>query len=391
MTPDRIAIVGASVAGLSLAWALKRRGIEATVYERSSGLLAHQGAGVMLSESLIETLQLSEARPVTRRCYVGTSGQVLWEQSVTKYAAGWGDVYGSLRRHAGDIVLYEDCKVEQTELDPPTLRFASREAQVFDLIVGADGIGSIVRPHLDPNFTPRYLGYVAIRGLIPRSQLPDGLPAITQDLFRDTMMKLVMDGEHVVLYGLPSDDEHLNWMWYANLNESALARLLTDRHGRKHRWSLPPGTLSPAAEDELRAMSAARLPAWMDELVSATETLFLQPIFDGVATQTVGSGLALVGDAAHLAVPHVGAGVTLAVEDSFTLAEALADNSGSLASRLGAWSASRRATVTERLSLALRLGLSLQSGGQSWDSWSADRFNSWWDTLLASTPVDKSV
>jgi 2-polyprenyl-6-methoxyphenol hydroxylase-like FAD-dependent oxidoreductase len=390
MTPGKIAIVGGSVAGLSLTWALHRRGMDATVFERSTGLLAHQGAGVMLGASLVQSLQLTNTRPVTRRYYLGTEGQVLWEQSVEKYAASWGDVYGVLRRHTADAVIHENCPVGDVESNPPRLRSLRRGQDRFDLIVGADGIGSVVRALLDPDFAPRYLGYVAVRGLVPRAQLPRGMPASIDDLFDNAMAKLVMDGEHATLYALPESAEPLNWMWYVNVPERGLPRLLTDRNGQRHRWSLPPGTLHAGIENELRAIAASRLPVWMNSLVATTETLFLQPIFSGMVKRTLGPGVVLVGDAAHLAVPHVGAGVALAVEDSFTLAELIATGGDDREARLDAWARSRQAAATTRLAFAIRLGQSLQTGGKSWESWSHEAFSEWWERLLAGAPADKS-
>jgi 2-polyprenyl-6-methoxyphenol hydroxylase-like FAD-dependent oxidoreductase len=390
VTPQRIAIVGGSVAGLSLATALRRSGIQAAVYERASGMLAHRGAGVMLSASLVKALRLRDTRPVTRRYYLGASGQVLWQQSVEKYAAGWGDIYGVLRRHASDVVLYEDCSVRRVEIDPPRLCTVGRGEEIFDLIVGADGTGSVVRSRLDPDFRPGYLGYTALRGLVPRKHLPDGMPLPIHDLFDDAMAKLLLDGEHATLYALPGHAEPLNWMWYLNVPEDNLARLLTDRHGRRHRWSLPPGALHPEVEKALRARGESRLPRWMASLVAATDTLFLQPIFHGLAEPSVGSGLALVGDAAHLAVPHAGAGVTLAFEDAITLAEVIAGGHDNLVARLSAWAKRRRATVATRLGFAVHLGRSLQHRGKSWESWSPESFEQWWRSLLAEAPDDKS-
>jgi 2-polyprenyl-6-methoxyphenol hydroxylase-like FAD-dependent oxidoreductase len=389
-TRAKIAIVGGSIAGLSLAWALQRRGVHAAVFERSSGLLRHQGAGVMLGGALVQSLELTNTRTVTRRYYLGTDGQVLWEQSVEKYAASWSDIYGVLRRNTADVMVYENCPVEGIDMDRLRLSSPRNGQEPFELIVGADGIGSLVRGYVDPDFAPHYLGYIALRGLVPRERLPGDMPVRVHDLFDNAMAKLLMNGEHATLYGLPGGDEPLNWMWYVNVPESRLARLLTDRHGHRHAWSLPPGALHAEIERELRGIAAMRLPAWMNALVAASETLFLQPIFSGMVERAVEAGVVLVGDAAHLSVPHVGAGVSLAVEDSFALAEVIANGGDDRKARLDAWAESRRATATPRLSLAIRLGESLQTKGKSWESWSPEIFDEWWTRVVADAPVDKS-
>ncbi len=386
----RIGIVGASMAGLSLAWGLRRYGIETTLYERSSGLHAHQGAGVTLTPWLVQTLELDGLRHISRYLYLGNSGKILWDQQVDKYAAGWGDIYGVLRRRIDGTALFEHCPVQRVETRPPRICIDGRDEEAFDLVAGADGIGSLVRTKLDPDFLPHYLGYVAVRGLVPRTRLPDRLPATIASLFGNAMAKVIMDGEHATLYGLPGDDEPLNWMWYANFPESALVRLLTDRDGDTHRWSIPSGKLRHDIEAELRALGADRLPPWLAALMEATEELFLQPIFYGVANPVVGSGLALVGDAAHLAVPHIGGGVTLAVQDSLTLAETIAGSGNNFESQLPAWAESRRSINTAHLAFAARLGKSLQSTGKPWELWRHEDFDRWWDTLQPRAPEGKS-
>jgi 2,6-dihydroxypyridine 3-monooxygenase len=390
MPSPRIAIVGGSMGGLSLAWRLGEHGIAARVYERSTGLLAHQGAGLMLAGAMVETLGPGGTRPVTRRVCLGAAGGVLREQRVEKHAVGWGDVYAALRRRTRTVELYEDCPVRSVEIGPPRVRTDRRGEEVFDLVVGADGIGSVVRERLDPHFVPRNLGYVAVRGLVPRAALPAGLPAVVQDLFDDAMAKVLLDGEHVTLYALPGADEHLNWMWYANVPPASLGRLLTDRQGHTHRWSMPAGAIDPVVEADLRALATERLPPWLGALVGATETVFLQPVFSGFAARVVAPGLALVGDAAHLAVPHVGGGVTLAVQDSLALADAIAAGGDALDTRLRRWADARLAVTRPRLEFAIRLGRSLQSGGKPWERWSRTEFERWWAALLADAPADAS-
>ena len=229
-----------------------------------------------------------------------------------------------------------------------------------------------------------------MRGLIARRQLPSALPAVIDSLFDDAMAKVLLGGAHVTLYGLPGGDEPLNWMWYLNLPSGDLPGLLTDAQGIAHRWSLPAGTLPAATEARLRAMADERLPDWLAALVDSTETLFLQPVYAGFAQQMVAPGLVLVGDAAHLAVPHVGGGVTLALQDTLALAEAVAQTGAGLEERLSRWEAARLRANTPRLEFAVRLGLSLQSKGKDWTGWGAADFERWWSHILEDAPDDAS-
>ena len=387
---ERVGIVGGSVAGLSLALELQRRGIAARVYERSAGLLAHQGAGLMLARPIVERLGLAGARSVRRRLSLGPAGQVLWRQAVEKHAVGWSEVIGALRAQVEGIGLYEQCSVSAVGADPPRVHTARFGTETFDLVVGADGIGSVVRAAVDPGFEACYLGCVAVRGPIARRQLTGALPAVHDSLLDDAMAKVLLGGAHVTLYGLPGGDEPLNWMWYLNLPSGDLPGLLTDAQGIAHRWSLPAGTLPAATEARLRAMADERLPDWLAALVDSTETLFLQPVYAGFAQQMVAPGLVLVGDAAHLAVPHVGGGVTLALQDTLALAEAVAQTGAGLEERLSRWEAARLRANTPRLEFAVRLGLSLQSKGKDWTGWGAADFERWWSHILEDAPDDAS-
>ncbi len=287
--------------------------------------------------------------------------------------------------HCGRIVRFTG----STAL-PPRIHSDQYGQERFDLVVGADGIGSVVRGRLNPGFTPRYLGYVAVRGLVPRRLMPSGMPDAMAELFDDAMAKVLLDGEHLTLYGLPGSDEPMNWMWYLNVAESELPRLLTDRDGVVHRWSVPAGVMPPATVAALGELAKERLPPWLTTLVTATDTLFLQPIYSGFACHMAGSGLALVGDAAHLAVPHTGGGVTLALQDTLALADVLAADDEELDTRLRRWDEARQAANRPRLEFAIRLGKSLQTAGKVWDSWSPADFEQWWTVLLADAPADPS-
>jgi len=386
----RVGIVGGSVAGLSLAVELHQRGIEAHVFERSSGLQAHEGAGLMMARPIMARLGLTDSRAVRRRFSLGPEGQVLWLQNVEKQAIGWSEVYGALRREASGVSLQEDCVVTQIGTDPPRITTTCLGTQAFDLVVGADGIGSMVRDRVDPGFCAKYLGYVAVRGLVPRQSLPSGMPGVIDSLFDDGMAKVLLADEHVTLYGLPGEKEPLNWMWYSNVPEHSLAELLAGTDGSIHRWSLPAGTMPAMTDQRLRTLAGQRLPNWLAALVAETDNLFLQPVYAGIAASMAVPGFALVGDAAHLAVPHVGGGVTLALQDTASLAEVIATPGSGQDQRLAAWQASRLAINAPRLDFAVRLGLSLQSAGKQWTAWNDSRFERWWVDLLQDAPDDAS-
>jgi len=77
---------------------------------------------------------------------------------------------------------------------------------------------------------------------------------------------------------------------------------------------------------ELRTAARALLPPQLEEVVRLTVRPFLQPIYDVESSHMAVGRVALVGDAAFLARPHVAAGVTKAAEDAMALATALQSN-----------------------------------------------------------------
>ena len=115
-----------------------------------------------------------------------------------------------------------------------------------------------------------------------------------------------------------------NWVWYRPADEEAeLPRLLTDRNGRLHAVSIPPPLIAPAVVQDMRRRAETALAPQFREVVRLTEQPFLQPIYDLEATQMAFGRVALVGDAAFVARPHVGAGVAKAAHDAIALVRAL--------------------------------------------------------------------
>src|SRR5258708_38091452 len=102
--------------------------------------------------------------------------------------------------------------------------------------------------------------------------------------------------------------------------------MLTDATGHVHALGIPPPLVRPEIIAELRAAARALLPPQLEEVVRLTQRPFLQPIYDVESPRMAVGRVALIGDAAFLARPHVAAGVTKAAEDAMALATALQSN-----------------------------------------------------------------
>jgi 2,6-dihydroxypyridine 3-monooxygenase len=196
-----------------------------------------------------------------------------------------------------------------------------------DLLICADGVGSPSRKKLQPHASAAYAGYVAWRGMVPEQALPIDLAerlgeAITYYQFANSQFLVypIPGLEGSVVKG----ERLINFVWYRNyLDGEELDELLTDRSGRRRELSLPPGSVAPHHERELRATAAARLPEDMAEVVARTEELFLQVVYDIKVERMAFGRVCLLGDAASVARPHAAAGTAKAAEDAWVLTAAL--------------------------------------------------------------------
>src|SRR5206468_9502391 len=193
-----------------------------------------------------------------------------------------------------------------------------------------DGIRSSVRQQYLPEVAPLYAGYAAWRGLIAESAFPEALHAA---LFNDFGFCLP-DNEQMLGYPVAGPDNDLrpghrryNFVWYRPANEEGeLPRLLTDDSGRTYALSIPPPLIARAVICDMREAAARVLASPFNEVVGVCEQPFLQPIYDLEVPRMAFGCVALTGDAAFVARPHIGAGVAKAADDGLALADALAGN-----------------------------------------------------------------
>src|SRR5215472_2132749 len=344
----RVAVVGGSLGGLTAALLLRELGLDVTVNERSGAELEQRGAGIGLlpagSRYLAERahLDLDEVSVSTRYIrYLDRQGRVIHEQEQPYRFSNWNTVYRSLLRHFGRdrYLLGHECTgIRQADGRVQVTRAGGNELEV-DLLVCADGVGSRARACLLPGVSPQYAGYVAWRGLVPEQTLGEQAAALV-----DAITYYVYANSHVLVYPIPGmdgsvrpTDRLINFVWYRNyLPGSELTDLMTDRDGRLHEVSLPPGPPRPVHVAEMRATAAARLPERIAGVVLAAEAPFVQAILDVEVPRMAFGRVCLVGDAAFVVRPHAAAGTAKAAADAWELARALAEQPD-IESALRAW------------------------------------------------------
>jgi 2-polyprenyl-6-methoxyphenol hydroxylase-like FAD-dependent oxidoreductase len=205
--------------------------------------------------------------------------------------------------------------------------FAGGGTEAGDLLVGADGLRSTVRQQCLPELQPLYAGYVAWRALIPEQAIP---PATHKQLFA-YMTFCLPPGEQCLGYPVagPEDDlrpEHrrYNLVWYRPADEATeLQQLLTDESGVTHAISIPPPLIRRTAITAMRAAAERLIAPQLREIVRLIAEPILQPIYDLAIPKMAFGRVAILGDAAFVARPHVAAGVSKAADDAAALADAL--------------------------------------------------------------------
>ena len=351
---------------------LHRAGHAVQVLERSPRSLQGRGAGIVTHDSLRGALRLAGVVvddtlgvAVQSRVVLDTRGaaQCTWQHP--QVLTSWGRLYALLsaavpvacqRLGAAVVSVQQDGAGVQATL-------ATGEAVQGELLIACDGLRSSVRGQLLPAVQPQYAGYVAWRGVCDEAVLSHHTRATLFDHFGFGLP----DGEQLIGYPVAgandrTDVGHRRWnfVWYRPAAAgAALAALMTDADGTHHAEGIPPQQVSWRHIAAMRQAARDLLAPQFAEILEKTALPFLQPIFDLVSPQLAFGRIALLGDAAFVARPHVGMGVSKAGEDAMALAACIAQH-GATPAALQHYDTERRPAGVAIVQRARWLGAYLQ-------------------------------
>jgi salicylate hydroxylase len=309
-----IAIVGGGLAGLAAANALKVVGLKADVFEQAPAL-GEIGAAVNTSPQAVKALQaigvgdkVAAVGNTSPGIYTRNmqTGEFLELNDRHKAAARYGAPYYTF--HRADLL-----DALASGLDPSTIHLGHRLTGIeeqsdrisltFDdgakieagIVIGADGVRSVIRQALYGDDNPSYTGQMVWRALLKGSDVPKEVLEPTGHI------QWVGPGCHLLAY---------------YIRGAKLVNIVTQEDTDK--W-VEEGWSTRGDPDEMR-LSFPNPELRLEKLLSVVTECSKWGLFTRPLTQNWGRGrIQLIGDAAHAMLPNAGQGACQAFEDAYIL------------------------------------------------------------------------
>jgi 2-polyprenyl-6-methoxyphenol hydroxylase-like FAD-dependent oxidoreductase len=394
----RVGIVGGSIAGCTTAIELVRLGCDVTLFERTGEELKDRGAGIGVPPSVIDTFitrDLVDAdiphfssqtfSRIWRTAQERRYGYLAWDQPASLALLNWGGLYRNLRKRVPDSIYRTEQRVvalHEQGNGCVDVEVANSGIHEFDLVVCADGYTSLGRRTLFPEVSIQYAGYVLWRGFLLEQELDESTPLASG------VRCLGYPGGHGIFYFVPGPDSSVapgkrlvNWGMYVPVAESSLTAFLTDREGKVHDGSLPPGAMPLSTETALKQKAYERVPDYYAEITEKSPNTFAYAIYDCQVPAYRKGRVCLAGDAGAFARPHSAAGALKGINDAIALSESLKTHT-SVEEALTHWDRIQTATDNNLVRFGNQLGRALVKEIPDWSKMDAASMEKWFTSLI---------
>ncbi|MBF2057979.1 MAG: FAD-dependent monooxygenase [Cyanobacterium sp. T60_A2020_053] len=318
-----IIIIGAGIAGLTLARALQSKGIGFQIYEQANSFEA-LGYGIQVSPNVVRVLQQldleKQLKAISHRCFgfqlrsfSGDNNIASWQlnQDTPYYQCRRADLHELLFNSIEDKSrIHFSQKLAEYEQKGENLSFSlanNPEKYPAQALIGADGAHSTLRMSLFPDYKPIYAGYFAFRSILPFTEK-----------YRSLWGKATVwmgENHHVVAY--PNDNQQLGQCW---LN---LVLVVKEERWQEEGWALE------ADKQEIIARfgnKSALLDDILTDLLNTSEKCYKWGLFTHQPLPFWSKGkITLLGDASHPMLPFQAQGAGMAIEDAYCLAHFISE------------------------------------------------------------------
>ncbi len=333
----KVIVLGAGIGGVTLALALQRAGLDFIVLEQAESF-GEIGAGIQLSSNAVKVLarlgledRLAEVccEPDFHKFKDWATGETILRTPLCpEVREAFGAPY--FHSHRPDLLdaltagldadrIRFDFKAESVgeDDDGPWVRGVDKEVVRGDVLIGADGIHSVVRDQIFQPHVPLRSGYCTWRGVIDAADVDDLCVPISS--------YIVMGPKLSFVFYYVSGGTRINWLALGP-TESTM----------RESWS------QKAQKDEL----LTSFENWYEvpiRFIEATEQPFVTALYDRDPLDNWVKGhIAVMGDAAHAMLPYHAQGAGQSIEDAWVLARLLEKNDGGSAGALRRFEALRK-------------------------------------------------
>ena len=315
----KIAVIGAGLGGTVAATLLAKANFDVRLYEQAEGF-ARLGAGIhvgpnvtriMREVGIEDELNNTASHPDFWYSRDGVTGEICAKIPLGDSLKRYGSTYLTVHRGdfqqllteavpAGILAFNKKLKKVDDLGDKVALEFADGTTEYADLVIGADGVNSIIRESLLGPELPQHTGYIAHRAVF-------NTPGLQLDLPFDMCTKWWGDDRHMMVYYVTKQQDQIYFVTGVPGGEN---------WDMSKRWV-------PSTKDELREAFRGWHPT-VQALIEGADEITLWPLLELAPLPLWSRGrLVLLGDACHPMKPHMGQGAAMAIEDAAMLTRCL--------------------------------------------------------------------